>query len=206
MSTQFDRPLYGFRFAEILFGDTLQVIAARELGDASRWVDLIAYNKLVPPFVTDDPLEAGPGVLQSGSLIVVPAPSPAVSATSDPDKVFEKDVGLGRGGELMVAGGDFGVAEGRDNLRQALKNRIETDRGELMFHPDYGSNIRRLVGSVNGPTASLLAAQYAKSAVQMDTRVSRVTKSVASVVGEVINVSVDAETVAGRAVTVTSTS
>jgi len=36
---QFSRILTGWRFVETLANDKMQGIAARELGDASRWVD-----------------------------------------------------------------------------------------------------------------------------------------------------------------------
>ena len=36
MSTPIDRPLQGYRFVETRHGDTLQAVAAREMGDASR--------------------------------------------------------------------------------------------------------------------------------------------------------------------------
>lgn len=197
-----ERPLFGFRFVEILHGDTLQAIAARELGDAGRWAELIAYNGLVPPFVTDDSAVAKTGVLLSGSLIRVPAPVPVITTTSDPDKVFERDIALDERGGLVLTAGDFDVASGRANLRQALKHRVTTDRGELMFHPSYGSLVRRLIGTVNGPTAALLAAQFAKSAVQADPRIKQVTQSTADVVGDVINVSVEAQPIVGRVVDV----
>lgn len=197
-----ERPLFGFRFVEILHGDTLQAIAARELGDAGRWAELIAYNDLVPPFVTDDASLVRAGVLLSGSLLRVPAPVPVISTTTDPDKVFEIDVALDDRGQLTVESGDFVVASGRTNLRQALKHRVITDRGELIFHPTYGSLVRRLIGTVNGPTAALLAAQFAKSAVQADTRIKQVTQATADVVGDVINVSIEAQPVVGRVVDV----
>ncbi len=197
-----ERPLFGFRFVEIQRGDTLQSISARELGDASRWAELIAYNGLVPPFVTDDASAVRGGVLLSGSLLRVPAPVPVITTTTDPDKVFEVDVALDSRGQMTVENGDFVVVSGRANLRQALKHRVITDRGELMFHPNYGSLIRRLIGSINGPTAALLAAQFAKSAIQADQRIKQVTKATADVVGDVINVSVEAQPVVGRVVDV----
>lgn len=200
MTTQFDRLLYGFRFVETRMGDSLQVIAARELGDASRWVDLINYNKLIPPFITDDPAAVKPGVLLSGTQILVPAPAPVVSTTIDPEKVFESDAQLSPTGTLMTDGSDFMVVAGSANLKQAIKNRIETERGDLIYHPQYGCDVRRLVGVVNGPTASLLGAEAVKTAVQQDPRINRVTQAVAEVVGDVINVSVEAETVSGRTV------
>lgn len=195
----FDRPLYGFRFVEIRHGDTLQVIAARELGDAGRWHEMIQINSLVPPYVTDDEARVKPGVLLSGSLILVPAPVPVSTSTSDPDQVFERDIRL-MNGELATENGDFAVAAGRENLRQALKHRVETARGELMYHISYGSNVRRLIGAVNGPTASLLASQYARAAVRADPRIKRIMRATAEVVGDVINVTVEAEPVAGRPV------
>lgn len=199
--TPFSRPLYGFRFVEVRIGDSLQAIAARELGDASRWHELIAYNNLVPPFLTDDPALASQGVKTAGELILVPAPAPSVSTGVDPEKVFERDIDL-TGGQFSVENGDFAVVAGRANLRQAIKHRIDTERGELMFHLAYGSSVRRMIGAVNGPTAAQLAASYARAAVAMDPRVRQVLSATAEVVGDAVNVTVVAEPIAGESVEV----
>ena len=204
MTTQFDRELFGFRFADTQRGDSLQVIAARELGDAARWIDLISYNHLVPPFITDDPGLAGNGVILTGQQILVPAPTPVVSSTLDPDEVFLSDIKLDTNGSIMTEGGDFAVVSGVANLKQALKNRIETEQGELIYHPEYGSGIRRIVGSVNGPTAELLSAQYAKAAVASDPRIDHVIDTSVSVRGDVVSVSVEAEVVSGRVIQITA--
>ncbi len=70
---QFSRTLTGWRFVETLANDTMQGIAARELGDASRWVDLVNINGLTPPYLTGElepgrpdgqavrPIDLGPG-------------------------------------------------------------------------------------------------------------------------------------------------
>lgn len=203
MSTQFDVPLYGFRLVETYRGDTLQSIAARELGDASFWWRLIAYNDLIPPFITDDSTQATTGVLLTGSFIKVPAPVQNGAVTTDPDLVFEADVQL-QDGDLVIENGDFAVVSGRDNLAQALKNVVETSRGELGFHPQYGSQVRRLIGAVNGPTSALLAAEYAKAAVRSDSRIQNVTTATATVNGDVIEVSVEAVPIAGRSINITA--
>jgi phage baseplate assembly protein W len=208
MSTQqaYQKPLYGFRFVEIQQGDSLQVIAARELGDAALWYQLIALNGLVPPYITDDPTEASAGVLLSGGSLKVPAPQPVATTTTDPTEVFLSDIQLDPYGGLSVDdNGDFAVASGVDNLNQALSNRVSTDRGELIYHTDYGSRVRRLQGTVNGPTAGLLAAQYAKSAVQADPRVKQVNQAVADISGDAINVSVEVQPISGRVISVTAT-
>lgn len=200
MTTQFDRPLFGFRFVQTNRGDSLQLIAARELGDASRWAELIAINKLLPPFITDDAAQVVPGVILSGKQILVPAPVAAVTTTTDPDAVFESDVMMGDDGSLLTDGFDFVVVSGSPNLKQALKNRINTDLGDLLYHQDYGCDVRRLQGMVNGPTAALIGANAVKTSVSADPRVARVIGAVAIVSGDRINISAEADTVAGRSI------
>jgi phage baseplate assembly protein W len=205
MTTVFDKPLNGYRFVDTQFGDTLQKIAARELGDAARWGDLIVFNNLVPPYLTDDPTQVTKGVLLTGSQILVPAGAPVISTATDPTTVFQIDLqllpvfGTGAvGGLLQVANGDFAVISGRDNFKQVLKNRVETERGELIFHMDYGSLCRRLIGAVNGPTTALLAGQYAKASLLADPRVSAVDKAIATVTGDQIALDLEVIPVVGR--------
>ena len=198
MSTPIDRPLLGYRFVETRHGDTMQAIAAREMGDASRWPEIVSYNRLLAPFITDDPLLAGPGVILSGEPVRIPAPAPAANAFSNPDATFLSDVKL-TGGLIEADGaGDMLLCDGLPNLRQALVHRIVTERGELLYHPGYGSLIKRLLGTVNGPTASILAAQYARAAVESDERIQEVTDVTAEVVGDAVSVSVRAMAISGR--------
>lgn len=191
----------GFRFAEVQRDDTLQKIAARELGGAARWPELVSFNSLRPPFIAE---VAGPGVLAFGDYLKVPASTTQVDAETSPDEVFGRDVAL-TDGQIDVIDGDFVVAGGRDNLRQALRHRMDTDAGELMYHPGYGSEVRRILGTITGPTASLLAAQYARSAILADARVSDVTQAVAKASGDTIAVSIEAVPVTGKAVDASAT-
>lgn len=200
----FNKPLYGYRFVETRRGDTLQLIAAREMGDATQWQVLIDYNSLVPPYITDDQAQAGPGVILTGAMILVPAPVPVATATTDPGAVFGTDIKLSDG-QLATANGDFDLVSGRDNLRQAIANRIETDRGDLLMHQDYGSLHPRLIGAVNGPTAGLLAAQYAKAAVQADPRVQAVLSATASITADVAEIEVEVQPIAGTPIQVSAT-
>lgn len=196
--SSFDRDLPGYRYAELQHGDTIQKVAYRELGEAGRWPELVWINNLVPPFITDDPTFSSSRVLLTGSLIVIPAAAAIVGASIDPDTVFDIDCRL-RNGLLEDDGaGDFDLARGRENLKQQLIHRIITDKGELMFHPEYGCSIRRLLGVVNGPTAALLAAEYVKSALQSDNRVSSVNRAVARVDGDQIAVDAEIEPISGR--------
>ncbi len=198
--SEFDRPLAGYRFTDTLHGDTLQLVAARELGDPARWVDLANINNLLPPYITDDPLLASTRVLLSGSVLVVPAQAPVsqTATSTDPDDVYELDMGLVGGHLEADENGDFLVFTGRQNLRQALVHRVITERGELLWHPEYGALIRSLIGVVNGPTASTLAAKYAEATLRADPRVREVSSVVAEVSGDIISVSATVVPITGQ--------
>lgn len=200
MTSLVDRPLVGYRFVETRFGDNLQKIAARELGDASRWPEIVSYNDLVPPFITDDIDQAGVGVILSGEALKVPAPTVIVDASTNPDATFLSDVQLTNGQVEADETGDMLLCQGLPNLRQALIHAVRTERGELIYHASYGCLIKRLIGTVNGPTANIMAAQYAKSTVEADPRIQRVSRSTAQAVGDVINVAVQADAISGRSI------
>lgn len=195
----FDRELVGFRYVEIDHGDTLQKIAFRELGDAARWAELAWINDLVPPYITDDPELASDRVLLSGASLVVPgAARPTVSANIDPYKVFEADCELRKGLLEPDENGDFATVSGRANLKQQLIHRIITDKSALMYHPEYGCEVRRLLGVVNGPTAAILGRQYVKTALESDFRVAEVTLAEAAVEGDRMLVDAEIRPISGR--------
>lgn len=196
----FERKLNGFRYAETQFGDTIQKFAARELGDATRWPEIAWINNLLPPYITDDKRRVSDRVALAGSILLVPAPQQYVGARIDPDLVFERDCALPRGLLEDDGKGDIAVAAGRENLRQQLTHRISTEKGSLLFHPDYGCNARRLVGKINTPAAAALGAQYVKSALLSDFRVSKVTEAKATVVGDRLSVDAEIVPIVGRSV------
>ncbi len=199
MPSIFDTPLTGYRYVQTQYGDTLQTFAARVMGDASNWSVLIGLNGLMPPYLTDDPDSAGAGVVLNGSFLMIPAATPSTSLSAD--DVFKTDVLLDEDGFLSITeNGDLATVSGVANLTQALENALDTDQGELLYHPEYGYLGRRLLGQKNGPTAGMLAARYAKQTVSADSRISSVTDSTATVVGDAINTIVQAETVAGTKV------
>src|SRR6185312_10836236 len=99
-----DRTLNGYRYVQILQGDTLQRIALRELKDASRWPDLITINDLSFPYIAAN---GSDGVKAYGDSILVPAAVATVDATVDPDEVFGIDLALNDGKLTDDGNGDF---------------------------------------------------------------------------------------------------
>lgn len=199
MST-FERELPSFRLAQTHHGDDLQAVAAREIDDANRWPELIWINSLVYPYLTDDPDLANDRVLLTGSLIRVPAPSATPVDEPKRAQVFGRDVRLTGRKLVITEDGDFDIATGVDNLTQQLEHSIVTPRGQLRRHPGYGCLIWTLQGTVNGPTASMLGAQYVKSTLEADYRVSQVRYASAEVVGDALRITAQAEAIDGGSV------
>jgi hypothetical protein len=179
-----EREAPGVRFAEVRFGDTLQLISLRELGDASRWAELIGLNDLVYPYIAE---VAAVGVLAYGDTIAVPAATSQISADQTSDGLYGVDIGL-KGGALQASGGDFVMASGLSNLNQALRHRVTVDKQDLMFHPGYGCWVRSLLGEGATPSTARLAAMYVKSSLLEDERVQRVESCVATVAGDQVSV------------------
>ena len=185
----FEQPMPAYRLAETHYGDDLQSLATREISDANRWVELVWLNNLIPPYITDDPRRVVPGVLLSGSLIKVPSPAGVYTDGAATGQVFERDCILKKKRLMVSDSGDIAIAAGVDNLSQQLLHRVVTPRGQATRHPNYGCLIWRLVGKVNGPLASLLGAQYVRSALVADYRVASAPKSSATVTGDIITIS-----------------
>ena len=201
--TAFSKEMPSYRIAATEHGDTVKLIAARELGDANRWPELVWLNALVWPYITDDEARAGEGVLLSGQFIKIPAPAGVLSDRAETGQVFERDCKMA--GRMLAddGNGDFLVVSGSANLVQQLQHRIVTPRGQAMRHPTYGSLLYRVIGRMNGPAASLLAAEYTKSAVRADYRIRSVDSAEAKVVGDQVAVTSRATTIAGGVVDLT---
>jgi phage baseplate assembly protein W len=179
----------GYRLAETRRGDTLQDVAARELGDASRWPEIVALNGLAPPYIVDTlaQLQDTPAgqVLIAGQTIKLPAPPRRVSAVPDED-IYGTDLLLDRDGKLVVdeTTGDFATVSGPANLAQAIRNRFATPEGSLTWHPKYGNGLFRLLGKGINNSRRMLAQVYAERAMRSDPRVASAENIVVEVAGD----------------------
>jgi phage baseplate assembly protein W len=177
----FERQRPRVRRAETQVGDSLQRVAARELGDATRWPLLATLNNLVPPYITDDPGAVTDRVILSGTALLVPDSGRTAQAqpAPDPARTFGVDVSNRGGGMAADDDGDLRIVSGYANFTQALSNRLETNLRELLFHSSYGNGARDLIGRSGNSSNRFLAASLVKRAIVGDDRVERVRNIVA---------------------------
>ena len=72
--------------------------------------------------------------------------------------------------------GDVDTTTGRDNLVQAVINRLLTRKGELttLGHPEYGSRLHELVGELNNLRIRVLAEIYIRDSLKQELRIEKV--------------------------------
>jgi phage baseplate assembly protein W len=78
---------------------------------------------------------------------------------------------------LVAATGDVQTVTGRENLVQAIVNRLLTRQGELaqLGHPQYGSRLHQLVGELHNARTRGLAELYIRESLAQEPRVQTVT-------------------------------
>ena len=137
------------RAVVILGGDTIQTLAARELGDPDRFKDIVILNNLRAPYIDD---LGGNGVLSVGDKILIPQSSQQESTGVKRNKQFEisrllneteKDLGvdirLDNNNDLAVGNnGDLDLIAGVDNLSQAILIKLNLEPGGLKRHLTLG--------------------------------------------------------------------
>ena len=90
-----------------------------------------------------------------------------------------KDILFDEEGDLMVSpSGDLETISGLNCLKQDLRDRLETMPGDLYAHPDWGCNIRTMLGALSSPLNRALAVRYLRLAVLDDPRIRKETVQV----------------------------
>lgn len=185
----------GWRSAEIRHNDTLQRLALRELGTAERWFDIANLNGLVPPYLASTRSD---GVLAWGDNILLPIYQPdSIAAIDDP---FLTDLKVDFDGFLMSDGQDLITVSGDDNLKQTLGFAVVAQYGKMLFHPEYGSFVPSLNGSINRVSLAGTAKFYASSAIINDPRVSDIVKINAYLLNDTISLSALIQPVRGQVI------
>jgi phage baseplate assembly protein W len=191
----------GYRLARTYRGDTLQRVASRELGDAARWYDLIDFNRLLPPYIVDDPSDAGPRVLLAGDSLRIPTNNASIIQDEATDDLFGVDVRL-KNGKLFVENGNLSTVADVDNLNQSLRHLVVTEQGELLYHSRYGCGTRAFIGASNSRANGLVAGSLVRRAVLADSRIASVQSALVEQSGDALKITIKAEAINAVPITV----
>jgi len=141
-------------------GDTLHSISSSFVGTVELTNTIAIVNDLDYPFIdTDMDTEYPPDhkIARLGDTILIPL---EITGSDVIDDITENDsygidlllttnkveLSMVHIGEFQESQGDLKVTQGRDTLTQDLTHRLMTERGTLLLHPDYGSDLLKMIG------------------------------------------------------------
>jgi len=124
-------------------GETLRDIAQKWMGNARYWMAICEHNKMPSPYTKSDgtPLKTGDALLvpTRSSFIEKAMLSPTQKMSTDR---FGKDLYMNpRTGDLEMVGLDgidIRTVTDKENLEQAIRNRLLTRQNECSYWPAYG--------------------------------------------------------------------
>jgi hypothetical protein len=201
-------------------GESIRDVAARLLGDPSRWRILVTLNRLRAPFIA---ATGSAGVLAPGDRILFPRAGSAGAGSATvgtqnptnnqyigPDdpivQAYGRDLMLRStfigGAELtdlsLNQGGDIASIQGIPNVEQALKLKFMTERGELAAHPKYGAKYP--VGKKATPSSFNELRINTLNTLTSDNRIENVKDLRFIAVGDKLAAKVDIELVNARSI------
>lgn len=137
----------------ILPKDTdLERLSLRELGDSSRWVEIVQLNGLKPPYIVQDQSDNTANTLHPGQAILIPEsnstgfgnaleakPTYFTSSLSAIEKNLGVDLLIDANFDLVLSNAnDVEVVFGAKNAAQAIMLKLAYEPGDLIKHPNIG--------------------------------------------------------------------
>lgn len=165
---------------KVRFGDTVQIIAMRELGDVTRFRELIILNQLKPPYINN---VGGESILKPGDDILIPVTQaqdnnlvvisnqeyPITENLTFAEKKLGIDLALDKNFDLIDTNlNDFKLIASHDNATQAVRLKIGLEKGSLKFHPEIGNRIK--IGEKIGKDAAFQIQQDLTNSILLDPR------------------------------------
>ncbi|MHB1420099.1 MAG: baseplate family protein [Bacillota bacterium] len=117
-------------------------------------------------------------VLKTGDVLRIPG-----KTTLDENFVLDQeqfmfllgeDFRLDGNGNMFLEDGDLQTVKGSDNLVQALRDRWNTEPGELTYHEDYGNRVLTSLGELNATYFHALAKVWLRLSALQDPRIADV--------------------------------
>lgn len=137
-------------------GLTLERMAQRELGDSTRWGEIVEVNGLKSPYITDDLSSTLKNVLRPGDAVLIPTPArngfsqtpsakeiKTTRGLSEMERSLGTDLKMTSNFDLSISNsGDLEVVSGAQNMAQAVLLKLSYEKGEVMRYPELGANLR----------------------------------------------------------------
>lgn len=136
----------------ILGDDTIQTIAAREMGDVDGFREIVILNNLKPPYIS---ATGGPGVLRPGDTILIPQQTSSQNTGVMQNKIYNiqrdltemeralgVDLQINEDGDIVISNiGDAALVGGMQNMGQAIATKLLLEIGSLKRHRGVGTNL-----------------------------------------------------------------
>lgn len=165
-------------------GMSLERLAQQELGDSTRWGEIVEINNLKAPYISEDPKESRDGVLKPGDNILIPQPTlngfsqtpvgkenKLTKGMSELERNLGVDFKVDSNFDLVLSSsGDFEVVAGAENMAQGTILKLSYEPGDVMLYPSLGAGLT--IGKKFPPLEDLK--DRVTNSLLQDTRVSKV--------------------------------
>lgn len=179
----------------VRIGDSLRIIAKRELNDINRWTELVELNNLRPPYIiaSINEIDRLDKTLIWGDLIKLPIQiNSSLNVLVFDENLHGSDVELSNFGKLKnTSTGDLNIVNGKLNLHQALRNRLKCRIGELYPHKSYGCNAYLYLGEKNVLLTQMYVHTTVLQALRQEPRIDTVNKIDTKTSGEILTVNAE---------------
>ena len=180
------------------------------LGDTSKVDDVIKYNGLSYPYITDTPSYSTPfqKFLTAGDIIYIPVPTEMITGDINTkinpqkmqaslyDEVLGRDIRLNKSTDattgvsefnlMLSPTGDLDVVVGRENIVQAIDIKLHTERGEVPLHPGFG--IVPVMGEKGNRTLNFNLYLSLNDTMLSDGRIKELSDTRVHISGDVVSV------------------
>lgn len=146
----------GVKESTINRGDTIERIASRALGTSDRFLELVTLNNLEPPYIDPSGQSTNPRVKNPGDAILIPVfaeylnsnlklpvrGSKLTAGMTPAEKFMGVDLKLSPDSDLIINNvNDFDLIAGYNNAGQAVRIKLNLEKGSLITDPELGVGI-----------------------------------------------------------------
>jgi hypothetical protein len=183
-------------------GMSLERLAQQELGDATRWGEIVEVNNLKAPYLwLGDVSQQPEGTIKPSDNILIPVPvlngfsqipagkqNKLTTGMSTLEQSLGCDLKIGGDFDLqLTSSGDLEIIAGAQNMGQAVVIKLSYEPGELLLYPQIGAG---LLPGIKQPTVTDIRDAIVNTLLQ-DNRIQRIENLGLKQEGDDIRVSFD---------------